>query len=124
VADLHGGPGHLHGRRVEWALALGELVRGAADPARERRRLARAGRRSREHHGGERQRDAHVVTPRGKTPGTQRVWGEPAHFTVNRTVSATSGFRGMWLQSPTTAMIRCGPGLRESRTNSVCPCPR
>src|SRR5438477_155959 len=45
-------------------------------------------------------------------------------FTVKRTVSVTSGCNGRCFESPTTAMTRCGPGLRESSTNSVCPRPR
>src|SRR4029077_2657493 len=47
-----------------------------------------------------------------------------AYFTVNRTVSTTSGFRGTCYQSATTAITRWGPGVRESSTNSVCPRPR
>ena len=46
------------------------------------------------------------------------------YFTVNRTVSITGGLSGMCFQSATTAITRCGPGLRESSTNSVCPRPR
>src|SRR5207247_3297473 len=46
------------------------------------------------------------------------------YLTVNRTVSTTSGFSGMCFQFATTAITRCGPGLRESSTNSVCPRPR
>ncbi len=46
------------------------------------------------------------------------------YLTVKVTVSATSGFKGMCLQSATTAMTRWGPGLRESSRNSVCPRPR
>src|SRR2546421_5786126 len=46
------------------------------------------------------------------------------YFTVKRTVSTTSGFSGMCFQFATTAITRCGPGLRESSTNSVCPRPR
>src|SRR5205807_5643440 len=38
-------------------------------------------------------------------------------FTVNRTVSTTSGFRGTCFQSATSAIKRCGPGLSESGTN-------
>src|SRR5436305_928442 len=45
-------------------------------------------------------------------------------FTVKRTVSATRGCNGRCFESPTTAMTRCGPGLSESSTNSVCPRPR
>lgn len=58
----------------------------------------------------------------GATP--QIAAGRPVYFTVNVTVSATSGFRGICRQSARTAMTRWGPGLRESNTNCVCPRPR
>src|SRR3989441_11230828 len=47
-----------------------------------------------------------------------------AYFTVNRTVSTTSGFKGTCFQSATTAITRWGPGLSESSTKSVWPRPK
>ena len=52
-------------------------------------------------------------------PRTWRSRVERGYFTVNRTVSTTSGFRGTCFQSATTAITRWGPGFSESSTNSV-----
>src|SRR5256886_2353475 len=64
----------------------------------------------------------------GRTSGS-RPWVTPgvwcgAYFTVNRTVSTTSGFKGTCFQSATTAITRWGPGFSESSTKSVWPRPR
>src|SRR2546425_2487984 len=63
--------------------------------------------------------------PEGERESEPQLAVEARHYlTVNRTVSTTSGFRGMCFQFATRAITRWGPGLRESSTNSVCPRPR
>jgi len=42
-------------------------------------------------------------------------WRPPSYWTVKKTVSTTQGMRGMWSQSPTTAMRRWSPGGTSSK---------